>query len=66
MSRNATIQIALSVLLGGISPAFTAEIMPVHGTNSSTHVTMVQSENLLTAFNPDLPGVAQRIVQCRI
>ncbi len=34
--------------------------MPLHGTNSATRITMVQSQNLLTAFKPDSAAVEER------
>lgn len=51
---------ALGALLGGIFPARAAEMFPLHGTNAATHVTIVQSENLLNAFQPDAAAVEER------
>lgn len=60
MSRNATIQIVLITLLSGLFPAFSAELMPLHSTNAATHLTVVQGENLLNAFKPDMAAVEKR------
>ena len=50
----------MAALLGGLFPAPAAEFFPLHGTNSATHVTIVQSENLLTAFKADTAAVEER------
>ena len=50
----------MSTLLGGLFPALAAEFFPLHGTNSATHLTIVQGENLLTAFKPDAAAVEER------
>jgi hypothetical protein len=53
----------LFTLLGCFFSARAAEIaplVPLHGTNAATHVTIVQSDNLLNAFQPDAAAVEER------
>ena len=37
-----------------------ADVMPLHATNAATHVTIVQSENIVTAFKADTAAVEER------
>ncbi len=47
-------------LLGGLFSAPAVELFPLHGTNAATHLTIVQGDNLLTAFKPDTAAVEAR------
>jgi Domain of unknown function (DUF362) len=53
-------QIVWFTLLGAIFSASAAELFPLPGTNAAAHVTIVQSENIMTAFQPDAAAVEER------
>jgi hypothetical protein len=50
----------LCALLGALFSARAADVMPLHATNAATHVTIVQGENLVTAFKADAAAVEER------
>lgn len=60
MSRNANIQIVLCALLGWIFSAQAAELLPAPKTNSATHITVVQSQDIVKEFKADPAAVEER------
>ncbi|MGA2246741.1 MAG: hypothetical protein ABSH48_17250 [Verrucomicrobiota bacterium] len=58
MSRNARFQWLIFALLAGLAAARAQEYFPLHETNASARVVVVQGTRLLNAFLPDAERVA--------